>query len=93
VNGAALTANLSSAPLRLDLWLRQPTATNTATPFLLGRMDVVTVQGTTALPFSAAVSGTTSMTSNQTLTCVWQWASAAATNTVTINSGVLLVGE
>lgn len=90
VNGATITGAISSAPFILDLWVRTQTAT---VPFVMGRLHVQTVAGTTILPFSAAVVGTTSLTAAQTLVCTWQWGSANSTNSLTINSGALMVGE
>lgn len=99
-NGLLLTQNLSSAVLFLDLWLR----TNTSgAPLLTGRLHIpaasitsvnggVTSNGPGQVQ-AAQVTGTTSITSPQTLACAAQWASAAATNTLTISTGVLVVGD
>jgi len=91
VNASALTANLTTQPVVLDLWLGRQ-GTGLVSPVLQGRLTVQNA-ATTELVYSAAVVGTTSMTAAQTLTCVWQWASAATTNSLTINHGRLLVGN
>lgn len=91
VNAQALTANLSAVPLSIDLWVRQQ-GTGLATPVVYGTMRVQSA-ATTEIPFAATVVGSTSMAAAQTLTCVWQWASASTTNTMTINHGALVTGE
>jgi hypothetical protein len=88
-NGIAPTANLVAAPVFLDLYLR---TTSTGAPQLAGLLQTVSAAGT-SFTSGAVVVGTTSITAPQTLTCAWQWASAAATNTVTISTGVLVVGD
>lgn len=94
-NALAPTANLTAMPIRLDLWVRAQ-GTGTASQWLQGRMEYATVAATAAtapVVTNAAVLGTTTITSAQTLTCTWLWASASTTNTVTFNSAVLAIGE
>lgn len=86
VNGSALTANLSAVPWFLDLWVRQQGTGQV----VLGNLEIQSA-ATTRIPYMASVVGTTSILAPQTLTCVWQWASAATTNSVTINHAVLAI--
>ncbi len=91
VNAVAFTANLSSVPLTLDLWVRQQ-GTALATPVVQGALQLYRTAGTLDA-WGASVVGTTSLNAAQTLTCVWQWASASTTNSLTINHGILVTGE
>lgn len=91
VNGVSFTANLSSRPVTLDLWLRQQ-GTGLASPVLQGAFHLYRAAGTLD-SYGASVVGTTSLNAAQTLTCIWQWASAATTNALVINHGALYVGD
>jgi len=94
VNGIAPVASLVAAPWRIDLWLRTQ-GTSTTSEFLFGEMNIAGTQALNASQsvFNAAVTGTTSITANQTLACIMQWSSAAATNSLTVNSAVLGIGQ
>lgn len=86
VNGSALTANLSAVPWTADVWVRQQGTGQ----IVYGTFNVQSA-ATTTIPYAATVVGTTALTSPQTLACAWQWASAAATNTVTVNTATLAI--
>jgi tryptophan-rich sensory protein len=95
VNAKAPPQSLTNSPFLLDLWVRQQ-GTNTASEFVMGRLEIASVAGINlqdSATFMAATTGTTSVTANQTLTCAWLWGSAAATNSITVNSAVLSIGE
>ncbi len=86
VNASALTAALSAAPWLMDVWVRQQGAGQ----IVFGSLEVQTA-ATTRVPYMASVIGTTSNLAAQTLVCTWQWASAATTNSLIINHGVLAI--
>lgn len=94
VNAVAWTPNISSAPFVLDLYLSGYTASqsNGIKEYLHGRFGIVQAAGTETV-HSAAVDGTTAVTSAQTLICTAQWASASTTNSLIIRNGKLVVGN
>lgn len=92
VNGYTFPVGLSSAPLVLDVWVRQQGAGEV----VVGRLQVASVStttGNTTANFLSSVIGTTAVTAPQTLACTWQWGSASATNTLTINNGTLAISH
>lgn len=94
VNAQAPQASLVAQPFNMDVWVRAQ-GTSTASEFLMGRLEIAPTQvlNASTSTYNAAVTGTTSLTANQTLACAWGWGSAATTNSLTINSAVLSVGE
>lgn len=97
VNAVAFTANLTNMPIKLDLWLSgYSTASTAINGWLQGRLELALVSGTaTTAPtiIGAAVDSTTNPGTVNTITCIWQWASAATTNSLVITNGKLVVGD
>jgi len=95
VNALALDANMTNTPVTLDLWLTGYTAAqaNGITASLQGRFAYQSATAQTEKQMAAQVDGTTALSTPQTITCVWQWASAAATNSLVITNGHLVIGE
>lgn len=85
INGQTPSDNLISTPIVLDLWLR---STGAATEMLQGNLHVGSM-----MPYGAVVSGTTSTSAPQTLLCTWQWQTSNASNTITITSTAVVVGD
>ena len=94
VNAVTFTANVTNAPITVDLYLTGYSATqsNTITVALNGRFGVVQAAGTESV-YSAHVDGTTSVGAPQTLQCNWLWASASTTNSVSFRNGSLILGN
>lgn len=94
VNAAALDANMTSTPIEIDVWLSGYTAaqSNGIKEYLQARMNYQSATAQTPKQFAAGVAGTTAL-SAQTITCVWQWASAATTNSLIIHNGTLRQGS
>lgn len=88
VNGATLTAGLSAVPWMGDLWVRQLSTGE----IVHGNLQIQTAVNT-RLTFMARVTGTTAITSPQTLACAWQWASASHSNSFIMHNATLVVGE
>ena len=96
LNAFTWPKGLSSVPMTIDLWLAADSAGTGQV--LFGQL--ATGQNTNSdatrneqNTIMALVVGTTGMNANRTLTCSWQWASAAALNGVTISNGITVVGE
>lgn len=88
VNGATLTASLSAVPWFADLWVRQLSTGE----IVQGNLEIQTAVNT-RVPFMTRVTGTTAITSPQTLACAWQWASASHSNSFIMHNATLVVGE
>lgn len=96
LNAFTWPKGLSSVPMRIDLWLASNSGSNGQILFA----QLATGQNTNSTAtrneqniIMALVVGTVDMNVNQTLTCSWQWASAAALNGVTISNGITVVGD
>lgn len=94
VNAVAYTANQSNSPITVDLYLSGYSASqaNGITVNLSGRLGIVQAAGTETV-YSAQVDGTTATNVVQNLVCNWLWASAAATNSLSIRNGSLILGN
>ncbi len=96
INGLTFDGALSSVPFVIDVWL----AANSAGTgqVLWGRWatlsNVNIAASVSGMNSGAAlVIGTTSMATNQTLTCIAQWAAASTGSSLTISNGVTAVGQ
>jgi hypothetical protein len=95
---AAISNGLSASPIILDVWLR---TSSTQAPILSGRLMIPGASATSvnggvtkaANVWAAQTTGTTNVGALQTLTCIWQWASAATTNSVTLTHAIAVVGD
>lgn len=94
VNAVSLTAGQVAQPWTIDLWLSGYTdlQSNGIKEYLQGRMGLVQAAATETV-YSVGVAGTTAVSSPQTITCVAQWASASATNSLVVQNGKLVVGD
>ncbi len=100
--------NLATVPVQLDVWMSPvATATSTSIPgagpcffYVSARLHVATTSSTGVLgaantildAHTCGTSGGAFLASAQNLNVIWQWASAAATNSLTIYRGVLKYG-
>lgn len=96
-NAYTFNASMVAQPVKIDLWLNQYATQGTAiNGWLQGRLEVANTQTTTfssATIMNAGVDSTTLNTTPQVITCVFQWGSAAATNSLVITNGKLIVGD
>lgn len=96
-NALAPSVNLTAMPIQIDLWLSgYSTRTAGINGWLQGRLEYATVAATAAtapVVLAAGVDSTTSPGTSNTLTCIWQWASASATNSLVITNGKLVAGD
>jgi hypothetical protein len=96
VNAQTLPGSLVAAPVKLDLWLSgygtQATAIN---GWLQGQLAVsnTQVQNASQSMFNAATDVLTTPGAPNTIACSWMWGSAAATNSLVITNGHLVVGN
>ena len=97
VNGYTFNASLVAQPIKIDLWLNEyGTQGKALNGWLQGRLEVnntpVTTNSSATIMNAAVDSSTTPVTPN-TLTCTWVWGSAAATNSLVITNGKLIIGD
>jgi hypothetical protein len=97
VNGAAPPQSLTNSPVKLDLWLTGYAAQGTAiNGWLEGSLTIASVAGinlNNAALFMAGTDVKTTSGAPNTLACSWMWGSAAATNSLVITNGHLVVGN
>lgn len=97
LNAFTWPKGLSSVPLTIELWLASNSGSNGQILFAqlatATNTNITVATGNAQNTMMALVIGTVDMNVNQTLTCSWQWASAAALNGVTISNGITVVGD
>lgn len=96
-NGFTFPSSMTAQPVKIDLWLNQYATQGTAiNGWLQGRLEVPNgafAANASQIIVNAGVDSTTLNTTPQVITCVWQWGSAATTNSLVITNGKLIVGD
>lgn len=98
VNGITPIASLVQQPVTLEVWLAPLiTGTDTGANTVVMSARLAYQNGTTIAlasetTFNAAVLGTTSVRSAQTLSILWRWTTASNTNAISLHQRLLQVG-